>query len=137
MIVLRQVQLDRGGGNQIGLALLIHHVCASDRLLDADVWHKGPGEQAGADPYNQDLWYHSTAVGHETRMYLDNSPEWDHILDIAAFGHEAQLSKYHRPGSMAFLDMLEVRNRALLLYFVASINSVMLYSNAAYPPTSV
>eukprot|EP00750_Incisomonas_marina_P019012 INCI3197.1.p1 GENE.INCI3197.1~~INCI3197.1.p1 ORF type:complete len:526 (+),score=35.14 INCI3197.1:277-1854(+) len=74
----------------------------------AYVWHKGPGEQAGADPYNQDLWYHSTAVGHETRMYLDNSPEWDHILDIAAFGHEAQLSKYHRPGSMAFLDMLEV-----------------------------
>lgn len=61
----------------------------------------------GNDPFNQDLWYHATAVGHEVRVYNDNAANWKHILDIASFGHEAQLSKYHRPGSYAFLDMLE------------------------------
>jgi alpha-galactosidase len=67
----------------------------------------GAGEKAGEDPFNTDLWWHSASVGHEFRFYNDNNAEWAHILDIAAFTHEARLSRFHRPGAWAFMDMLE------------------------------
>jgi hypothetical protein len=51
----------------------------------------------GANPFNQDLWFHSAAVGHEFRFYNDNSAQWAHILDIAAFTHEAGMSRYPPP----------------------------------------
>ena len=50
----------------------------------------------GANPFNQDLWFHSAAVGHEFRFYNDNNAEWAHILDIAAFTHEAGMTRYVR-----------------------------------------
>lgn len=63
--------------------------------------------EAGADPFNVDLWWHSAAVGHEFRFYNDNQANWLHILDIAAWTHEAGMGRFHRPGSWAFMDMLE------------------------------
>ena len=47
----------------------------------------------GANPFNQDLWFHSAAVGHEFRFYNDNNAQWAHILDIASFTHEAGMSR--------------------------------------------
>ena len=73
----------------------------------AYTYHHEPGPTAAEDPFNADLWWHSAAVGHEFRFYNDNAADWEHILDIAAFTHEAKLGRFHRPGSWAFMDMLE------------------------------
>ena len=67
----------------------------------------GSGAAAGANSFNTDLWWHSAAVGHEFRFYNDNTANWLHILDIAAWTHEADLARFHRPGAYAFMDMLE------------------------------
>ena len=74
----------------------------------AYTWHRASGTTAGADPFNQDLWQHSASVGHEVRVYNDNRADFTYILDIAAFAHEAGLARFHQPGGMMFMDMLEV-----------------------------
>ncbi len=67
----------------------------------------GSGVVAGKNAFNTDLWWHSASVGHEFRFYNDNSANWLHVLDIAAWTHEADLARFHRPGAYTFMDMLE------------------------------
>ena len=61
------------------------------------------GQAAGKNAFNIDLWWKSAAVGHEFRFYNDNAASWLHILDIAAWTHEADLARFHRPGAYAFM----------------------------------
>ena len=41
------------------------------------------------------------------RFYSDVTPNWNAILDIANTAHEWNMARFHRPGSWAFMDMLE------------------------------
>ena len=49
-----------------------------------------------------------SAQAHEFRFYNDITVNWEAILDIAATAHEYNMARFHRPGSWAFMDMLEV-----------------------------
>jgi hypothetical protein len=62
---------------------------------------------AGSLPNNTDLWYKVGAQAHEFRFYSDVTPSWNAILDIANTAHEWNMARFHRPGSWAFMDMLE------------------------------
>eukprot|EP01047_Picozoa_sp_COSAG01_P056335 COSAG01_NODE_6375_length_3705_cov_2.301442_4_plen_313_part_00 len=63
--------------------------------------------EPAAETYLPVLSVSPAAAGHEFRFYNDNAPSWLHILDIAAWTHEADMRRFHRPGSWAFMDMLE------------------------------
>ena len=63
---------------------------------------------AGTLPSNVDLWNRVGTQAHEFRFYSDVTPNWDAVLDIANTAHEWQMARFHRPGSWAFMDMLEV-----------------------------
>lgn len=92
---------------------------------------------AGSLPNNTDLWYKVGTQAHEFRFYSDVTPSWSAILDIANTAHEWNMARFHRPGSWAFMDMLEAgvtdKNGSTYLSFEESRSHVALWVLMAQP----
>eukprot|EP01050_Picozoa_sp_SAG11_P011107 SAG11_NODE_1153_length_5662_cov_51.111810_3_plen_457_part_00 len=92
---------------------------------------------AGLLPNNTELWYKVATQAHEFRFYRDVTPNWSAILDIANTAHEWNMARFHRPGSWAFMDMLEAgvtdNNGRAYLSFEQSKSHVALWVLMAQP----
>lgn len=77
-------------------------------MLVTDYVKNTSGPDPGAIPSNVELFSKVGTQAHEFRFYNDITVNWEAILDIASTAHEYNMARFHRPGSWAFMDMLEV-----------------------------
>lgn len=62
---------------------------------------------------NTDLFFRAAALGQEFRFSYDNRPSFAKIMQIVNVTNYWQMQRFHGPGSVAFMDMLEAGNPPL------------------------